>query len=122
MSKSGRGLRRWCGTEVCVRKYDTRARLVYAMWTAIVIVAGLTTRAMKRHYPGLGDAAGDALWATMAFMLVSFVFPTAPLFKRALAAVAISWCVEFSQIYHAHWIDRIRATTLGAMALGSSFD
>jgi hypothetical protein len=42
--------------------------------------------------------------------------------KRAAAAVAIAWCVEFSQIYHARWIDRIRATTMGAMVLGSSFD
>ena len=102
-------------------KFPTKARLIYALLTIIVIVAGLSTRALKRHHPDLGDAAGDALWATMSFMLISLVFPTVPLFKRAIAALLISFGVEFSQIYHAPWIDRIRAKKLGAMILGTTF-
>ena len=102
-------------------KFPTKARIIYALLTAIVVAAGLSTRALKRHHPDLGDAAGDALWATMAFMLISLVFPTAPLFKRAVGALVISFSVEFSQIYHAPWIDRIRAKKLGAMVLGTTF-
>lgn len=105
-----------------IMKYDTRARITYAFLAAIMIVAGLATRILKKKFPMLGDAAGDACWATMAFMIISFVFPTVPLIKRAIAAVAVAWGVEFSQLYHAPWIDRIRAKFLGAMILGSSFD
>jgi hypothetical protein len=101
---------------------STRKRLAYVVLIALVAAAGLTARAIKRHHPILGDIAGDALWATMAFCLISFVWPTATLAWRVLAAIAISFAVEFSQIYHAHWIDRIRRTTSGAMILGSSFD
>ena len=39
----------------------------------------------------------------------------------AVVALLISFAVEFSQLYHAEWIDAIRRTTLGSIALGSTF-
>ena len=39
----------------------------------------------------------------------------------ALLALTFAWGIEFSQIYHAPWIDDIRATTLGALLLGAGF-
>ncbi len=102
-------------------RYETKTRLVYAILIALVIPAGLATRAVKQKFPWLGDAAGDALWATMAFFIVSFGCPTVNLWLRAIAAVGIAFAVEFGQLYHAPWIDSIRRTTLGAMVLGSTF-
>ena len=99
-----------------------RKRIGFVLLIVVVGAAGLTARAIKPRYPILGDIAGDALWATMAFCLISFVWPTATLAWRIVAAITISFAVEFSQMYHAHWIDRIRRTTMGAMILGSSFD
>ena len=36
-------------------------------------------------------------------------------------ALAFSYLIEVSQLYHAPWIDAIRATTLGALVLGFGF-
>ncbi|GAB3756189.1 ribosomal maturation YjgA family protein [Spirosoma pomorum] len=42
---------------------------------------------------------------------------------RAVAAVAFSFsvCIELGQLYHAPWIDSLRATRLGGLVLGFSF-
>jgi hypothetical protein len=40
----------------------------------------------------------------------------------ALLALAFAWGEEFSQLYHAPWIDTIRATILGKLALGNTFN
>jgi hypothetical protein len=102
-------------------KFDTKARLVFLLMIAITIALGLSTRLIKRHFFTVGDAAGDALWATMVFFILSFISPTMPLWQRILIAVGFSFAIEFSQMYHAPWIDRIRRTMLGAIVLGSSF-
>jgi hypothetical protein len=40
---------------------------------------------------------------------------------RALAALVFSFAIETSQLYHAPWIDAVRATRLGSLVLGSGF-
>ena len=99
-----------------------RNRRIYVLLILVTVLAGLSTRVLKSRLPALGDMAGDALWATMVFFLLSFAWPAAKVGKRAAGAVAISFAVEFSQIYHAAWIDEIRRTWLGSMVLGSAFD
>jgi len=102
-------------------KFDSKARWFFLLMIAITIALGLCARLIKKRFFHLGDAAGDALWATMVFFILSFITPTMPLWKRILAAITFSFAIEFSQLYHAPWIDRIRKTTPGAIVLGSSF-
>lgn len=45
---------------------------------------------------------------------------TAALLLAAIA-LGISFAVELSQLYHAPWINEIRATRLGALARGHGF-
>jgi hypothetical protein len=99
-----------------------KLRLLFALLIAITAIAGLAVRSMKHRYPWLADEGGDALWATMTFFIISFLWPTATLAWRIAAALGFSFAIEFSQLYHRPWIDRIRATTIGGMILGSSFD
>jgi hypothetical protein len=40
---------------------------------------------------------------------------------NALRALGFSWSVEVSQLYHAPWIDAIRATIPGKLVLGNTF-
>jgi hypothetical protein len=68
------------------------------------------------------DITGDALWATMIAWLIGAASPDAPLMKRGLAAYGICVGVELSQLIRAPWLDDLRATTLGHLALGSGFD
>ena len=68
------------------------------------------------------DIAGDALWAAMMFWWVTALWPSASAGARALAALAISWAVEFSQLSHASWLEQLRATRMGPLVLGTGFD
>ena len=70
----------------------------------------------------LRDMLGDALWATMIAWWVAALVPRASLRTRAIAALAICFAVELSQLYHAPALDALRRTTAGHLVLGSGFD
>ncbi len=39
-----------------------------------------------------------------------------------MVSLGFTWVIEFSQIYHAVWIDSIRETRIGHLILGSTFN
>lgn len=100
-----------------------RSRLAYAGWVAAVIVAGLASRSPRTSF--LPDFvtiyAGDTLWALMVFLILGFLFPGARTAVLAGAALGLSFAVEFSQLCEADWLNRIRATRIGALALGKGW-
>jgi hypothetical protein len=92
----------------------------------ILIAATLLTGLASRKLPGLfhpffAEYLGDTLWALLVFYLLGFVFVGKPSAKLAVATLAFSYLIEFSQLYHANWIVSIRQTTLGALVLGHGF-
>ncbi len=99
-----------------------RNRSVYALLALCIIVLGLASRHYARILPlFLRKNAGDALWALMVFVLCGLLLPRRPTWWTAGVAFAFSVLIEFSQIYHAPWIDAIRAYPLGHLVLGSGF-
>jgi hypothetical protein len=98
----------------------TRRRRWYAAWIVTVIGLGLASRSGVLP-PFLAKYAGDAFWALMVFLGVGFLVPTWRTATVSALAVAVSCAVEFSQLYHAPWIDATRRTTLGHLALGDTF-
>ena len=99
-----------------------RHRTLYAIAILLVITIGLLSRRHPHLFPQtLGKYPGDAIWAMMIFLGFGLVFPAKPTILLGLAALAFSCAIEFSQIYHASWIDSIRATTAGQLILGSGF-
>jgi Protein of unknown function (DUF2809) len=100
-----------------------RARAWFAVLALSTVALGLLIQRAKAGLPQvLGDVLGDALWAVMLAWWVGAIAPSLPRLKRAVAAVAVCWVVEFSQLYHAPWIDSWRSTTLGHLVLGTDFD
>ena len=87
----------------------------------VCIPAGLATRPLKRQIEALGSALGDGLWALLVFALVSVAFPRWHLPRRFFVALAIACLVEFSQLWHTPWLEALRHTQLGALAIGGSF-
>ena len=89
----------------------------------MVIASGLLLRS---HYVTLSGFivkyGGDALWALVVFLGFGFILVHASTMRLAAMALLFSWAVEFSQLYHAPWIDTIRSTRLGGMVLGSTFN
>jgi hypothetical protein len=99
-----------------------RHRGWYALWLTAVIATGLASRWDAVGLPPFwAKYAGDALWALMVFVGVGLVFRGWTTLAIAGLAAAVSCMVEFSQLYHAPWLDAVRRTTLGHLALGDTF-
>jgi hypothetical protein len=100
-----------------------KLRAVFVAAALATIVAGLAV-----HLGGSGlstgarDFLGDALWAMMMVWWVSAGWPRARAVVRAVVALAISWMVELSQLYHSPMLDAVRDTTFGRLTLGTGFD
>ena len=61
------------------------------------------------------------LWAMAVFATIGLIFPAAASWQVAAGAYVLTALLEFSQLYHEPWIDALRGTPLGALALGSDF-
>jgi hypothetical protein len=88
----------------------------------VLPVLGLGSRSGARWLPSFIAAyAGDTLWTVMVYASLLFVWPRLSIARVLAAALAISYWVELSQLYHAPWIDAVRAHWLGALVLGRGF-
>ena len=100
-----------------------RSRLLYALLALAVVAAGLFWRSGLIPLPQwLSNNGGDALWALMVFVGFGFLIPRASTLVIALLALIFALGVEFSQLYHAPWIDAVRATLPGRLVLGTTFN
>lgn len=103
-----------------------RSRLVHGAAVIVTIALGLASRRVAPVLPApvgpfVAAYVGDVLWAAMIFFGLSTLLPRLAL--RWRIAVALAYCVatELSQLYHAPWIDAVRATRLGGLVLGFGF-
>ena len=99
-----------------------KRRLIYTIGGAMSVALGLASRRYPDVLPPfVALYAGDALWALMAFLLLSAAVHGTELRYRIVITVALCFAVETSQLYHAPWIDSIRRTRLGGLLLGFHF-
>ncbi|KAA6449406.1 ribosomal maturation YjgA family protein [Bacillus swezeyi] len=98
-----------------------RSRIWQASLTLAAMAAGLLSRKMSGMPDIVNSYAGDALWALMIFFGFGFLFNRAATKTVALAALSFCYLIEFSQLYHAPWIDHLRAAPLGGLILGYGF-
>ncbi len=99
-----------------------RPRLPVAALFAITVAAGLASRGFPdRIPPFLARYAGDALWAAMVYWIIVFIRPRLPPLAAAMGTFGFALAIELSQLYRAPWLDAIRATRAGALALGQGF-
>ncbi len=100
-----------------------RSRILYAIAIAGVVAAGLASRSsLVVHLPVfVATYAGDTLWSLTVFLVLGFVFSRLGTLFVAVIAIAISFGVEFSQIYQASWINELRETRIGALLVGVGF-
>lgn len=99
-----------------------RSRVKYALLTPLVIGLGLASRSPQFHWPHFISAyAGDTLWALLVFLGFGILFPHCTTRHIVLATAALSFAIELSQLYHAPWLDALRAHHLAALVLGQGF-
>ena len=101
----------------------SHARRTYTALALCTIVVGLVVHWYGTVLPRAArDVLGDALWAMMIVWLIGAVAPQKPIVARASLALVICWIVELSQAYHQQFLDSVRNTAIGQLALGSGFD
>lgn len=99
-----------------------RSRLLYFVVDSFVVALGLASRRYATVLPVFfAQYAGDTLWAVMVFVGVGLLAPRLPSFRVAVVALAVSYSIEASQLYHAPWIDTLRHTRVGGLVLGYGF-
>jgi hypothetical protein len=90
---------------------------------ALVVAAGLLWRSGMIPLPSFHlKYGGDALWALLIFLGFGFLFIRVSTLRAALMACCFCSAVEFTQLYHAPWIDAVRGTRLGGLVLGATFN
>lgn len=94
-----------------------KVRIGYLIGLALIIVSGL----LSRKVDWLPEETGDALWAIMVYCLLRVIFPTSRLLYIALGSLAVSYCVEISQLIRWPWLVEFRSTTIGHLMLGQGF-
>jgi len=110
-------------TKTPIDKSFQRNRILCAIAIMLVIGMGLLWRSgLIPLSSSASKYGGDSLWALVVFLGFGFVFRRSSTVRIALGAVCFAWSVEFLQLCHAHWIDAIRATRLGRLVLGDSFN
>jgi glycopeptide antibiotics resistance protein len=99
-----------------------RNRFLYFLFLLITIFTGLASRHFSYILPHwVHSYLGDMLWALMIFLMFGFLFHRKDTRWIAVIALTFSFSIEISQLYHALWIDALRANRLGGLILGFGF-
>ena len=99
-----------------------RNRTLFLLLAVSSIILGLGSRKMAGYLPDfINLGLGDALWAVMVYFLFAAAFCRWSIVRTALVALTFCYLIEISQLYHAPWLDTIRATRLGGLVLGFGF-
>ncbi len=102
------------------RRWKTRIAYITAVFAAMAL--GLGSRAFAGRLPVVvAEHFGDALWAGMIYFGLRVCFAHKQISFALWCSLAFCFAIEFSQLYQAGWINRIRATTFGALVLGKGF-
>jgi hypothetical protein len=110
------------GTMVSNRVF-MRSRIKVALCLLAVIGLGLASRKFPDLFPELfGKYPGDTLWSIAVYFGWAILLPNTESIKLATLALATSFLVELSQIYHVPWLDEIRSNAIGHLFLGSTFN
>jgi hypothetical protein len=99
-----------------------RRRLVYIIAIAVLFLFGLPSRLIPQYLPDFYvNYVGDGLWAMAIFFMLGFVFTSATTRRLVIVSLAITYIIEFSQLYQADWINQLRHIKLIGLILGFTF-
>ncbi len=98
-----------------------KEKIRYVLLIVLIMILGLSSRKFSAPESWVFLYLGDVLWATMFYFIFRFLFTYKKYFFNILSSITWCFCIEFFQLYQAHWINQIRATLLGSLILGSGF-
>ncbi len=99
-----------------------RKRTVYLGLSLVTIPLGLLSRSTLVPLADfISTFAGDFFWALMVFFLICTMFPKWKTKNITITALIFAFGIEFSQFYHAPWIEEVRHYKIGGLILGFGF-
>ena len=99
-----------------------RRRWVYLIAIAVLFLFGLPSRLIPQYLPDFYvNYVGDGLWAMAIFFMLGFVFRSASTRRLVIVSLAITYAIEFSELYQADWINQLRSIKLIGLILGFTF-
>ena len=99
-----------------------RRRFLYTLAIPPIIGLGILSRSHLVTLPAfVSRYAGDTLWALVLFLGICVYLPRRKTWEISVVALLLSLTVEFSQFYHAPWVDSLRQSRLGGLVLGFGF-
>ena len=102
-------------------RMNSRSHLAL-IWTAIIIVAGLTIRRVPLHLPLIvSKYGGSMLWGAMVYAIFVGFFPKKRPIEVGFAAGLFALAVELFKLYHAPVLDAFRFTLAGQLLIGRFF-
>ena len=87
----------------------------------ILIIGTIVTGLLSRYFSFIPLFIGDILWAMMVYFIYRFLFVRKEAKFVVLISLLFCYCIEFSQLYKAPWIDNLRHTLFGRLVLGDTF-
>jgi len=99
-----------------------RRRWVYLIAIAVLFLFGLPSRLVPQLLPDFYvNYVGDGLWAMAIFFMLGLVFRSASTRRLVIVSLAITYAIEFSELYQADWINQLRSIKLIGLILGFTF-
>lgn len=98
-----------------------RRRLAHLSAAALAVPVALATRRPELAGTMIGTYGGDVLWSFALYQVLRIAWARLSPRRAGVLCMGISALVEISQLYHAPWLDALRAYRPVALALGSGF-
>ena len=99
-----------------------RSRLRVTVFLIVTIALGLGSRSGFAWIPDwIAQNVGDTLWAVAVFAGLALLQPAAAPRALLVGTLAISLCVELSQLSHAGWLEELRSSRFARLFLGSGW-
>ena len=96
-------------------------RAHYLIAVLISIALGLASRYFHALPSLIIIHAGDILWAIMVYFLFRLLFVHNTPRMAFFLSIVFCFLIEFSQLYHADWINELRSTLFGGLILGKGY-
>lgn len=94
----------------------------YLLLIIVATCLGILSRKYGSILPDIvARYAGDTMWAFALYYVIALFSLKRTFSFRFLLTLVLSALDEFSQLYHASWIDEVRNTTVGSLVLGNTF-
>lgn len=99
-----------------------RNRLIYFIIFLLSIVLGLMSKVFASSLPQvLTFYLGDIIWGFMIFIGIAFLFRKKSTVYIVVAALILSFGIEYSQLLNNDILNDLRTTTLGNLILKDGF-